>query len=483
MKRVVVPLIALGVLVLLASACAPTPQEIPTPIVMTRVVTVEVPKEVTVEVPKEVTVEVPKEVIVEVPKEVTGTLPGPAEQAYEWLPTSLHGTTRGKAYWYSKENGGMETLTGVPYEQLPCQHCHTLYNKVEGKVGEPRCESCHINREYAPVQAMVKLPQFPDDGRAQGCLACHGRQRFEWGATKPRVDAEGKPVVDPVTGAPMTEPVVTDVHRNPSPYGKGIGLTCVNCHGIGDTHGDGNIYNTMLESPNTECTTCHPTETLSQTPGHTIHGKNVTCEACHAQTVVSCQGCHLNGVLAGLPEYPHARVAGWKFLVLNQESKYDLGNVMAAVYTTDAGEAKTFVAIGPYYSHSIKYPTTREEKVATCAACHTSDAVKAYTESGTIVLSRWDEKEGKLVFPTKGVVPIPKDYQTALRLAFPYITNIDEVLAAKKEGKPQTELEKLTRWAFGKDTVDLWQMLFAKPVEKMPPQMPKEALESFFPAQ
>jgi hypothetical protein len=183
-----------------------------------------------------------------------------------------------------------------------------------------------------------------------------------------------------------------------------------------------------------------------------------------------------------LPEYPHALVTGWKFLVLNKDGKYDLANIMPAVYTTDKGEVKTFVAVAPFFSHSIKYPTTREEKVAMCAACHASDAVKAYNESGTIVLSKWDEKEGKLVFPTKGVIPITKDYQKVLCLAFPYITNIDEVVAAQKEGKPQPELEKLTKWAFGKDTVDQWQMLFAKPVEKLPPQMPKEALEAFFPA-
>ncbi|MFN3762529.1 MAG: hypothetical protein ACK4WK_04920, partial [Anaerolineae bacterium] len=311
MRKIAVVAIALGMFVLMAVvACrAPTP-EIPTPVVMTRIV------------------EVTREVV----KEVPVAPPDPVQQAYEWLPTSLHGTTRGMGFWYSKENGGMETLTGIPYEKLPCQKCHTLYNKVEGKVGQPRCESCHINIGDATVQAMVKLPQFPDDGRAQGCLSCHGRQRFEWGATKPRLDANGQPVKDPVTGNPMTEPVVTDVHRNPPPYGKGIGLTCVNCHGIGDTHGDGNTYRSLLESPNAQCTDCHATDTLSQTSGHTTHLQKVTCESCHAQTVISCVGCHLNGPLSGLPEYPHARVTGWKFLLMNDEGKYDLGNMMIAAY-------------------------------------------------------------------------------------------------------------------------------------------------------
>lgn len=461
MKRLGITILALGMFVLLGmAACqSPSPQATPMPVEVTRIV----------EVTRVVT------------QEVQLPPPDPVQQAYEWLPTSLHGTTAGKAYWYSKENGGMEILTGIPYEKLPCQHCHTLYNKVEGKVGQPRCESCHISEDYAPVQAAVKLPQFPDDGRAQGCLACHGRQRFEWGATKPRLDAEGKPVLDPVTGITMTEPLVTDVHRSPPPYGKGLGMTCVNCHGIGDTHGDGNVYVSLLASPNTQCTDCHPQEYLSQTPGHTIHLKTVTCEACHAQTVESCQSCHLNGTLAGLPEYPHARVTGWKFLLINDEGKYDLGNVMAAVYTTETGEVKTFAAIGPFHSHSIQLRRTREEKVALCASCHASEVIKAYQETGQIVLSRWDPQQGKLVFPTKGVVPVVSDYQKAFQIDYAIMTNIDEVLAAKKEGKPQAELEKMTRWALGKSGTDLWQMLFAKPLAKLPTQMPREALEAMIP--
>lgn len=459
MRKLMVPIIVLAV-ALGVVACQPSPQTPPTPVEVTRIV--------------EVTREVVKEVVV--------TPPSPAQQAYEWLPTSLHGTTRGMAFWYSKENGGMEILTGIPYEKLPCRHCHALYNKVEGKVGQPRCEACHIGPyEVAPGHAIVKLPHFPDDGRAQGCLACHGRQRFEWGATRVRLDAEGKPVLDPVTGITMTEPLVTDVHRNPPPYGKGLGMTCVNCHTIGDTHGDGNIYNSLLESPNPYCTDCHPKEHLSKTPGHTIHLEEVTCEACHAQTVESCQSCHLNGPLAGLPEYPHARVVGWKFLLLNNEGKYDLGNIMAVVYTTEQGEVKTFAAIGPFHSHSIQKAQTREQKVALCVSCHASEVIKTYQETGQIVLSKWDPQQGKLVFPTKGVIPVVSDYQKAFQLSYAVITNIDEVLAAKKEGKPQPELEKMTKWALGKEGTDLWQMLFAKPLEKLPTQMPKEALEAMIP--
>ncbi|MFZ5907055.1 MAG: hypothetical protein ACOYVJ_06550 [Nitrospirota bacterium] len=38
--------------------------------------------------------------------------------------SSLHYTANGMAYWYSKENGGLESVTGVPFSQLNCRDCH-----------------------------------------------------------------------------------------------------------------------------------------------------------------------------------------------------------------------------------------------------------------------------------------------------------------------------------------------------------------------
>ena len=46
--------------------------------------------------------------------------------------TSLHYTTNGQRYWYSQENGGLEQLTGIPYDDLACQKCHTA-----------SCDDCH----------------------------------------------------------------------------------------------------------------------------------------------------------------------------------------------------------------------------------------------------------------------------------------------------------------------------------------------------
>ncbi|MGQ9501131.1 MAG: hypothetical protein ACUVSB_03610 [Anaerolineae bacterium] len=385
-----------------------------------------------------------------------------AEQAAMWMPDSLHGTTRGMGYFYGKEQGGMELLTGVPYADLPCKNCHTRYNAGE-KEGQIRCEGCHIAdaERFAPPQAAVKMPQFAESG-ASGCLSCHRRQGFEWTRTTVRLDADGKPVTDPVTGVEMQVPAITDVHRSAPPAGKG--LQCVNCHDTGDTHGDGNIYNSLLESPNTECSDCHQVDKLSQTMGHQIHGSNMTCAACHVQTVVSCYSCHINGVMAGATEFPYQRVFGWKFLIKNSEGKYDVGNLMATVYTDEAGETKTFAVIAPYYGHSVA--SLKGDMNKACAQCHDNANVKAYNETGSITISKWDADAQKVVFPAVqgAVVPVPPDYQTAFKLAYPVMTNIDEVAAAGADG------EKVAKWKLGKEGVDLWQMLYAEPLDKMPVQ-------------
>ncbi|PWH20242.1 MAG: hypothetical protein DDG58_02965 [Ardenticatenia bacterium] len=388
---------------------------------------------------------------------------GAEDQIATWLSDSLHGTTRGMGYFYGKEQGGMELLTGIPYEDLPCKNCHTRYNKGDKK-GEVRCESCHIAdaERFAPPQSAVKLPQFAEAGPS-GCLSCHRRQAFEWTRTTVRLDAEGKPVTDPVSGVEMQVPAITDVHRSAPPAGKG--LQCVNCHDTGDTHGDGKIYNSLLESPNTECTDCHQPDKLSQHMGHQVHANNMTCAACHVQTVVSCFSCHINAIVKGAPEFPYQRVFGWKFLIQNDEGKYDVGNLMAAVYTDDAGEVKTFAVIAPYYGHSVA--SLKGDMNKACAQCHDNSLVKAYNETGSITISQWDASANKVVFPAlEGkVVPVPADYAKAFKLAYPVISNLDEVAAAGADA------EKTAKWMLGKEGVDLWQMLYAKPLDKMPAQV------------
>ncbi|PIP07030.1 MAG: hypothetical protein COX51_07575, partial [Syntrophobacteraceae bacterium CG23_combo_of_CG06-09_8_20_14_all_50_8] len=37
--------------------------------------------------------------------------------------SSLHATARGMEYWYDKANGGLETITGIPYSEAGCSKC------------------------------------------------------------------------------------------------------------------------------------------------------------------------------------------------------------------------------------------------------------------------------------------------------------------------------------------------------------------------
>lgn len=104
-------LLALVLLVfVVAAGCQVEPQ------IVEKIVTQEV--KVTVEVPKEVEVIVTQEVPVEVVKEVVVTPVPDWVVAGENLKTALHHTTRGMDYFYSTEQGGVEALTGVPYDEL-----------------------------------------------------------------------------------------------------------------------------------------------------------------------------------------------------------------------------------------------------------------------------------------------------------------------------------------------------------------------------
>ena len=66
--------------------------------------------------------------------------------------TSLHKTRNGKPTWYNSENGGFETLTNVPVEELGCVECHDA-NDANGDPYPatgytPDCNDCHEDVDY-----------------------------------------------------------------------------------------------------------------------------------------------------------------------------------------------------------------------------------------------------------------------------------------------------------------------------------------------
>jgi len=93
----------------------------------------------------------------------------PSISPEEAFPTSLHGTRRGKATWYSAANGGFEALTNIPITKIGCLNCHPG-TKADGSpidpaTYKPDCSDCH------------KEPG--DRVSDQICLKCHRRQASE----------------------------------------------------------------------------------------------------------------------------------------------------------------------------------------------------------------------------------------------------------------------------------------------------------------
>jgi hypothetical protein len=292
-----------------------------------------------------------------------GEGPGPtAADSPSWLerfPTSLHATAQGMKTWYDRSNLGFEGYTGVPYGRLSCKSCH-----------EPSATG--------------------------GCAACHGDADPHSGA---RVDASLDGVCGSCHSRQQAEAAhFTDVHRD-------LGMDCMACHTKADVMGDGHAYSSMLEEGaiDAKCENCHTA--LTENAAHLLHQQTVDCSACHVQSVVSCYNCHFETELQLDRKVAYGQFRDW-ILLMNRNGKVHAANFQAVKY----GE-HTFVALAPFYAHTI----TR--KARECMDCHGNAAVRDYLEDGVIDVAWWNEAAGTLEH-VKGVVPVPPDYQTALRFDF-----------------------------------------------------------------
>jgi hypothetical protein len=71
----------------------------------------------------------------------------PVEESSCFYLRSLHYTANGMAHWYSKENGGLEQLTGIPYSELGCKNCHDTLKPTEAHTAHGNkldCKACHV---------------------------------------------------------------------------------------------------------------------------------------------------------------------------------------------------------------------------------------------------------------------------------------------------------------------------------------------------
>ena len=74
--------------------------------------------------------------------------------------SSLHHTVNGMSYWYDKSQGGLESITGVPYSELNCNSCH-----VEN------CDVCHKIEKEGKTFYTNEAANNQDI-----CLKCHARE-------------------------------------------------------------------------------------------------------------------------------------------------------------------------------------------------------------------------------------------------------------------------------------------------------------------
>jgi|GEM_PF-1403453 hypothetical protein len=209
--------------------------------------------------------------------------------------TSLHGSGSGKIAWYSAANGGFETISQIPYNQLSCQNCH-----------KPKCDNCH-DTSYPKPGATVAQSK---------CEGCHSRQMAEAAS-------------------------YSDVHRD-------AGMKCMSCHTKREMHGDGTTYQSMLQqgAMDVSCESCHPNPPSSVS--HTVHGGKVACASCHSQSVVSCYNCHFDAEVKQGQKIPYGQFKNWLLLVSRN------GKVYPANFQSVEYHGKTFIAMAPFFSHTVQ---------------------------------------------------------------------------------------------------------------------------------
>jgi hypothetical protein len=330
--------------------------------------------------------------------------------------TSLHSSRAGKDYWYGAANGGFESFTGIPIEDLGCTGCHGPTDADGNPYPDPYpgadCSDCHP-ASFFPVSETQ-------------CYGCHGRQQ--------------------------TEAVTlgySDVHRD-------AGMVCWDCHSTGDIHGDGTVYSSMLEpgAIDADCSQsgCH-TSLPPEHAGNDPHEGKLHCKACHTQSVVSCYNCHFESLVDSGVKRAKQPISNFVMLVNRTKDN----KVHPATFQSLTYQGDSFVAFAPYTAHTITRDGARG-----CPECHvnapingSNPTIEEYNATGEIKFVTWDDLSGQLTW-LQGVVPIPADYETTLKMDF--ITY---------DGATSDPPGPSTNWSpIGTDVWNGHQMFFATPLTR-----------------
>ncbi len=318
--------------------------------------------------------------------------PNPTELT---ISTSLHGTAAGMEYFYSDDHGGFETVSEIPFDDLSCKNCH---------VEPTQCIVCHTNAGTRPENRFCTE-------------SCHFRQADE-------IARHG------------------DVHLSEENF------DCATCHKSAQVHGDGTSYHSMLTASNAvscEQSGCHENVLDEEhNASHTRHGQDFDCQACHSKSVLTYFDTDFASAVRGETDafYGTEPIDDWRFLVRDTRS----GKITTANIRVLTHEGKAFYSVAPHHSHTIFEPDGTD-----CFSCHSSAALAEYKADGIMTLTSWDDGGSSLSHAAE-VIPIPEDWQTALKLDF---------ITRDADGNA----------VFVSDSADAVQMLFAEPIDVV--RMPK----------
>lgn len=258
---------------------------------------------------------------------------------------SLHHTSRGLGYWYGREQGGVEQMTGVPITQMNCLNCHVQ-----------SCDACHAKtvdgrQVYSTEQARSQA----------ACIECHGIGNVE---------------------AAKKNNEFVDLHFE-------RGMKCLDCHTSREIHGDGQAYDTYAQEGVLEasCRKCH--DQVSAIKSHTVHGDKLDCNACHVKELPSCLSCHMDTRIK--EGKSHSLPLKDAFFLVNSRGRVTLATCLTFVF-----QNKTMIEFSPSFPHTVA------KQGRACPECHATPIVRDIRKK-TFRPAAWTEAGLKNV---PGVIPV-----------------------------------------------------------------------------
>jgi len=223
----------------------------------------------------------------------------------------------------------------------------------EAKVFEKSCRSCHASCGDCHVKSpdvsgistgLLDGHRFIAKAEDKTCAMCHG------GRVWPEFTGD-------YGGSP-------DVH-----YRKG--MTCGDCHGPVQFHGDGNAYTSRKDVPvRPLCTDCHDIATMgkdSTKETHATHEESVSCSACHTATAYrQCSSCHLGGGAVSSP----AIVLGHNPRQPNQLTTLRLIPTMRETFKPAGIDMANYDTLPNYWDTVPHNIAKRTDRTRDCNTCH-----------------------------------------------------------------------------------------------------------------